>query len=50
MSNTLKQSAETINTGADDVQKKACESFGGTWTAGTDTTAGSCNLDTESGN
>ncbi len=30
MSNTLKQSAETINTGADDVQKKACESFGGT--------------------
>ncbi len=45
MSNTLKQSAETINTGADDVQKKACESFGGTWTPGSgDGEAGTCDL------
>ena len=50
MANTMKKSADTVNSGTDDVQKKACESFGGTWTAGTDTTAGSCNLDTESGN
>ncbi len=44
MSNTLRQSAETINTGADDVQKKACESFGGTWTPGTEKEAGTCTL------
>lgn len=45
MSNTLKQSAETINTGADDVQRKACESFGGTWTpGGGDGEAGTCDL------
>ncbi len=44
MSNTLKQSAETINTGADDVQRKACESFGGTWTPGSTEEAGTCEL------
>ncbi len=44
MSNTLKKSAETVNTGADDVQEKACTSLGGTWTKGTEDTPGSCSL------
>lgn len=49
MSNTLKKSAETINTGADDVQRKACVSLGGNWTEGTEDTPGSCSIGDESG-
>lgn len=49
MANTLRQSAETINTGADDAQRKACESFGGTWAPGTGDGAGTCELDNNNG-
>lgn len=45
MSNTLKKSADTINTGTDAVQKAACEAMGGTWSAsGGEEGVGSCQL------
>lgn len=47
MANTMKKSADTVNSGTDDVQRKSCEAFGGTWTEGTESTAGSCNLDSK---
>lgn len=46
MSNTLRKSAGTINTGADDVQKKACESLGGKWTPGAkEDEPGTCSME-----
>lgn len=46
MANTLRKSAGTINTGADDVQKKACTSLGGTWRPGaSEDEAGTCDMD-----
>lgn len=45
MSNTLRKSAGTINTGADDVQEKACTSLGGKWKPSTDENkSGTCDL------
>lgn len=45
MSDTLKKSADTINTGTDAVQKAACEAMGGTWPDG----ATECQLPENSG-
>ncbi len=51
MANTLKKSATTINTGADDVQEKACTALGGTWKAGTaEGEAGTCDMDDATSN